>query len=111
MKEVEESAGLLEGSSDEDEEVAMINGFDPEMPISLQANLHVGGMQNQFKQRKITRDPEACCTPPLAEDSLWTNLDDDPFGVFTQLGGRSSPVTPPPLRAIKLTYKETADKV
>ena len=111
MKEVEESAGLLEESSDEDEEIVMINGFDPEVPVSLQATHHVSGMLNQFKQRKKTRDPETCCTPPLVEDSLWTNLEDDPFGVYTSLGGRSSPVTPPPLRAIKLTHKETAEKI
>ena len=110
MKEVEESAGLLE-DNDEDEEVKLINGFDPDMPLSLQAAQHVKGMQGEFEKRRKYRDPESCCTPPLVEDSLWTNLEDDPFGVFTDLGGRSSPVTPPPLRAVKLTYKDTAEKI
>lgn len=111
MKEVEESAGLLEDSDGEDEEITLIMGFDMDMPISLQAAQHTTGMHNEFKKRRKTRDPETCCTPPLAEDSLWTNLDDDPFGVFSELGGRSSPVTPPPLRAVKLTYSETAEKI
>ena len=111
MKEVEESAGLLEEPDSDDDEVKLINGFDTEMPVSLQAYQHVTGMQNEFKKRKKTRDPETCCTPPLVEDQLWTNLDDDPFGVFSNLGGRSSPVTPPILRAVKLTYKETAEKI
>ena len=44
MKEVEESAGLLESNSDsDDDELIMINGFDPEMPISLQAFQHTTG--------------------------------------------------------------------
>ena len=111
LKEVEESAGLLEDSDSGDEEVRLICGFDPDVPVSLQAIHHVTGMNKQHDKRKKTRDPETCCTPPLAEDTLWTNLDDDPFGVYTELGGRSSPTTPPPLRAIKLTYNETADKI
>ena len=58
-------------------------------------------MQNENKNRRKFRDPETCCTPPLVEDQLWTNLSDDPVGVYTDLGGRSSPVTPPPLRYVK----------
>jgi hypothetical protein len=112
MKEVEESAGLLEGDSDEDDnEIAMIMGFDPEMPISLQAYQHTAGMQNEFKKRKRARDPETCVTPPMVEDNLWTSLDDDPFGVYNSLGGRSSPQTPPPLRSLKLTYNATSEKI
>ena len=57
-------------------------------------------MQNENKNRRKFRDPETCCTPPLVEDQLWTNLSDDPVGVYTDLGGRSSPVTPPPLRYV-----------
>ena len=110
MKEVEESAGLLEDFS-EDEEIKLINGFDPDIPLTLQAAQHVKGMQLENEKRKKYRDPETCCTPPLAEDSLWSNLNDDPFGVYTDLGGRSSPTTPPPLRALKLTCHQTADKI
>ena len=111
-KEVKESAGLLESDSDpDDNEVKLIMGFDPDVPVSLQAFNHVSGMIKEHEKRKKARDPETCCTPPLAEDTLWTNLDDDPFGVYTDLGGRSSPTTPPPLRAIKLTYNETAEKI
>ena len=68
-------------------------------------------MIKEHESRRKYRDPETCCTPPLAEDTLWTNLDDDPMGVYTDLGGRSSPTTPPPLRALKLTYNETAEKI
>ena len=62
---------LLQGSNeDDDNEVSMINGFDPEVPISLQA--YVGGMQNQFKKRRDSQDPERSnSTPPIeTEDSL-----------------------------------------
>jgi len=112
MKEVEESAGLLESPPDsDDEEVKLINGFDTIVPLSLQALAHITGMQNLHKCRRKIRDPETCCTPPLVEDSLWSNLVDDPVGVFTELGGRSSPVTPPPLRAVGLTYIATAEKI
>ena len=45
MKEVEESAGLLERPSDDDldDEVKLINGFDLGTPLTLQATLHVTG--------------------------------------------------------------------
>ena len=38
-------------------------------------------------------------------------LADITLGVFNYLGGASSPPTPPPLRAVKLTYNETAEKI
>ena len=68
-------------------------------------------MKIQHKKRKKFRDPETCCTPPLAEDMLWSNLDDDPLGIYHDLGGRSSPTTPPPLRAVRLTPCNTALKI
>jgi len=77
LKEVEESAGLLESNDEDDEEVRLICGFDPEVPVSLQAFHHVAGMNKQHDTRKRHRDPETCCTPPLAEDTLWTNLNDE----------------------------------
>ena len=45
MKEVEESAGLLERPSDDDldDEVKLINGFDLGTPLTLQATQHVTG--------------------------------------------------------------------
>ena len=42
MKEVEEHSGLLDIDSD-DEEVKLIMGFDPDVPLSLQAWNHVSG--------------------------------------------------------------------
>lgn len=51
-KEVEESTGLLESGSseDEDEEIRMINGFDTALPLSDQITLNLSGMkQNMFR--------------------------------------------------------------
>ncbi len=110
MTEVKESTGLLDIDSD-DSEIMMINGFDFDMPVSLQADRHVLGMQNEFKKRRKYRDPETCCTPPMVEDQLWTAMDDDPFGVYTDLGGRSEPATPPPLRAVGLTTHASVKKI
>ena len=72
---------------------------------------NIPGLRAERKKRRKRRDPETCCTPPLAEDMLWTALDDDSLGVYTDLGGRSSPTTPPPLRAVKLTFSATGDKI
>ena len=50
-KEVEESTGLIESGSseDEDEEIRMINGFDTALPLSDQITLNLSGMkQNTF---------------------------------------------------------------
>ena len=77
----------------------------------MQTSMHLAGMKAEHKKRRKYRDPETCCTPPLAEDMLWAALDDDPLGVYNDLGGRSSPATPPPLRAVRLTPCETADKI
>jgi len=52
LKEVEESAGLLEDSDSGDEEVRLICGFDPDVPVSLQAIHHVTGMNKQHDKRK-----------------------------------------------------------
>ena len=68
-------------------------------------------MKSIHKKRRKYRNPETCCTPPLAEDMLWSTLDDDPLGIYHRLGGRSSPTTPPPLRAVRLTPRDTALKI
>ena len=68
-------------------------------------------MKTQYRKRRKYRNPETCCTPPLAEDMLWSALDDDPLGIYHELGGRSSPTTPPPLRAVRLTPCDTAIKI
>ena len=69
------------------------------------------GLRAEHRKRKKVRDPETCCTPPLAEDMLWPEIDEDPLGIYNEMGGRSSPATPPPLRAVRLTPIETADKI
>lgn len=79
--------------------------------IVFQVNSKVNGLRTVYQKRRknYTRDAG---TPPLAEDMLWAELDDDPLGIYTELGGRSSPsATPPQLRAMKLTVKETAEKI
>ena len=43
MKEVKESDGLLESAGSDDEEIMLINGFYPDIPISLQAFQHTEG--------------------------------------------------------------------
>ena len=45
------------------------------------------------------------------EKATEKNLVSDQARVHTELGGRSSPCTPPPLRAVKLTPNETAEKI
>ena len=59
--------------------------------------------------------PYRCVTPPLASDMPWTQLDDDPLGVYTELyaelESRKSPPTPPPLRALRLTSHTTTDSI
>ena len=49
-KEVEESTGLLESGSseDEDEEVRMINGFDTALPLSDQITMNLSGKNKGF---------------------------------------------------------------
>ena len=49
-KEVEESTGLLESGSseDEDEEIRMINGFDTALPLSDQITLNLSGMKRKM---------------------------------------------------------------
>ena len=81
------------------------------MLLNLQVNHSILGLRAEHKKRGKQRDPDTCCTPPLAEDSLWTGLDDDPMGIYNELGGRSSPTTPPPLRAVRLTPNDTAAKI
>lgn len=111
-KEVEESAGLLEDDSDDGEnEVNYREGFDVDLPLCAQINRNTLGMRLEHKKRRKYRDPETCCTPPMAEDMLWPQLDEDPLGVYTDLGGRSSPSTPPPLRAVKLTPIANAERI
>ena len=108
-KEVDEDVGLVL-SSDEDED-DYVDGLHVDIPMSLQLKKNVKRMRAEHKKRKKLRDPETCCTPNLAEEMLWSELDEDPLGVYNQIGGRSSPSTPPPLRAVKLTPVATAETI
>lgn len=109
-KEVAEHEGLLSGSSsaaEEDEEIEDITDFDQGIPLSLQVISRTTPFREESNKRKKFPDRERCVTPPTAAEIEWTLLDDDPLGIYTELGGRSSPATPPPLRAVRLTSHNT----
>ena len=112
-REVEESHGLLESDEEleSDAKIDLTEGFDLCTPLTLQVRKSLVGLRLEHKKRRKVRDPETCCTPPLAEDMLWSRVDEDPLGVYNDLGGRSSPSTPPPLRAVKLTRTATAERI
>ena len=112
-REVEESHGLLESDEEleSDAKIDLTEGFDLCTPLTLQVRKSLVGLRLEHKKRRKVRDPETCCTPPLAEDMLWSRVDEDPLGVYNDLGGRSSPSTPPPLRAVKLTRTATVERI
>jgi len=88
-----------------------VGDFDDEMPITLQLAMGVTQLRQEHEKRRQNPDRASCPTPPLAEDMPWSFLDDDPLGVYTEMGGRSNPATPPPLRAVKVTYNSTVKQV
>ncbi|XP_023340374.1 uncharacterized protein LOC111710503 [Eurytemora carolleeae] len=108
-KEVAEHEGLLSSNSSEDEaeEVQDITEFDQGLPLSLQVLSRVTPLREESKKRHKYPNRDRCVTPHLAEEISWTLLDDDPLGIYHELGGRSSPSTPPPLRALRLTSHPT----
>ncbi len=113
-KEVEEFVGLMEDTDDSDdgeESANFMRGLDVDLPLCLQIATDAPGMRVEHKRRRRRRDPETCCTPPLAEDELWPQVDEDPVGVFSELGGGSSPPTPPPLRALRLTREANVERI
>jgi len=117
-KEVAEHEGLLsgdeseeEGSAEVDDEIEDITEFDQGLPLSLQILRKITPLREESKKRRKFPNRDRCITPPLAEDIPWTLLDDDPLGIYTELGGRSSPATPPPLRAVRLTSHPTINNI
>jgi len=112
-KEVEEHVGLTEvyDSDDSEEKINYVRGLNVDLPVCLQIERNVTGLRAEHKKRRRRRDPATCSTPPLAEDLPWAEITEDPVGVYNDLGGRSSPSTPPPLRAVKLTPAETAVRI
>ena len=58
-KEVDETSGLLESESseDEDEEVRLINGFDTGLPLSDQLKLNLSGKYKYFGYYKNNARP------------------------------------------------------
>eukprot|EP00096_Caligus_rogercresseyi_P013985 TRINITY_DN6545_c0_g1_i1.p1 TRINITY_DN6545_c0_g1~~TRINITY_DN6545_c0_g1_i1.p1 ORF type:complete len:687 (-),score=217.80 TRINITY_DN6545_c0_g1_i1:327-2387(-) len=107
----EDTHGLSGSDSGDSEEDDILEEFAMDMPLVLQSLHDLVGMKAQHKKRRLNRRHDRPNTPFLAEEATWTDLDDDPMGVFTALGGASSPPTPPPLRALKLTPSQTAEKI
>jgi len=118
-KEIAEHEGLVSSSQSEGEEseggVEEITEFDIGLPLTLQIHRRVTPLREEYKKRRQWPDRERCVTPPLASDMPWTQLDDDPLGVYTELyaelESRKSPPTPPPLRALRLTSHTTTDSI
>jgi len=116
-REVMEHEGLLStsGSEGEDEAEAGIEEvteFDLGISVSLQLLDGVTPLREEHVKKRKYPDRARCLTPPLAQDMPWSQLDDDPLGVYTELansGGR--PTTPPPLRALRLTLKCTEEAI
>ena len=74
---------------DDDNEVAAIFGFNMKLPLCLLVTSSMEALKEERKKRRKFRDPETACTPPLAEDMLWSALDDDPLGVHTGLDAKT----------------------
>merc|ERR1719509_240230 len=99
------------GGGDDVSDEELRGEFDVELPISLQMVLGVTQLRDEHIKRRKYPDRDECVTPPLAADMPWTFLDDDPLGVFTELGGTSRPATPPTLRAVRLTSNATVNSI
>ena len=120
-KEVAEHEGLLESDHSEAESsdggVEEVTDFDIGLPLTLQIQSRVTPFREEHKKRRKYPDRRRCVTPPLAADISWTQLDDDPLGVWTELrdeyhrDGWPDPEIPAPLRAVRLTHHTTVDSI
>ena len=120
-REVPEHQGLLETDHSESESsdggVEEVTDFDIGLPLTLQIQSRSTPFREEHKKRRKYPDRLRCVTPPLAEDIPWTQLDDDPLGVWTELRneysakGDPSPALPPPLAALRLTHPVTVESI
>ena len=120
-KEVPEHQGLLENGESEGESsdggVEEVTDFDIGLPLTLQILRRTTPYREEHRKRKRYPDRRRCVTPPLAADISWTQLDDDPLGVWTELrddynsNGWPTPEVPAPLRALRLTHPSTITSI
>ena len=120
-KEVPEHQGLLETEDSEAESsdggVEEVTDFDIGLPLTLQILSKSTPYREEHKKRKRFPDRRRCVTPPLAQDISWTQLDDDPLGVWTELrddynrDGWPEPEVPALLRAVRLTHPSTVTNI
>jgi len=121
-REVPEHQGLLETDHSESESsdgggVEEVTEFDIGLPLTLQIQSRSTPFREEHKKRRKYPDRRRCVTPPLAADIPWTQLDDDPLGVWTELRaeyiaqGDPSPALPPPLAALRLTHLVTVETI
>ena len=120
-KEVPEHQGLLETDQSESESsdggVEEVTDFDIGLPLTLQIQSRSTPFREEHKRRRKYPDRRRCITPPLAADIPWTQLDDDPLGVWTELReeysakGEPPPPLPPPLAALRLTHPATLESI
>ena len=120
-REVPEHQGLLETDHSESESsdggVEEVTDFDIGLPLTLQIQSRSTPFREEHKKRRKYPDRRRCVTPPLAADIPWTQLDDDPLGVWTELRaeyiaqGDPAPALPPPLAALRLTHPVTVESI
>jgi len=120
-KEVAEHEGLLESehssADSSDETVEEVTDFDFGLPLTLQLQSRVTPLREEHRRRRKYPDRKRCVTPPRAADIPWTQLDDDPLGLWTELreeclrDRERAPPTPPPLRAMRLGQPRTVQRI
>jgi len=120
-KEVAEHEGLLESehssAESSDEVVEEVTDFDFGLPLTLQLQSRVTPLREEHRRRRKYPDRKRCITPPRAADIPWTQLDDDPLGLWTELheeclrSREKAPPTPPPLRAVRLNQPRTVEMI
>ena len=120
-KEVAEHEGLLESehssAESSDEAVEEVTDFDFGLPLTLQLQSRVTPLREEHRRKRKYPDRKRCVTPPRAADIPWTQLDDDPLGLWTELheeclrDREKAPPTPPPLRAVRLGQPRTVQSI
>ena len=120
-KEIAEHEGLLESehssAESSDEAVEEVTDFDFGLPLTLQLQSRVTPLREEHRRRRKYPDRKRCVTPPRASDIPWTQMDDDPLGLWTELHEEclrereKAPPTPPPVRAVRLYQPRTVERL
>ena len=120
-KEIAEHEGLLESehssAESSDEAVEEVTDFDFGLPLTLQLQSRVTPLREEHRRKRKYPDRKRCVTPPRASDIPWTQMDDDPLGLWTELHEEclrereKAPPTPPPIRAVRLYQPKTVERL